>query len=169
MNTLFLGVRTLHLLLAAIWFGTAVAMSLFVMPAIGQAGPDGGKVVVALIRRGFIAFIASVSGLTVVTGFYLYWVFLDNPGFAASMGGRVLGAGGILGTAAAAIVASVVGKNLKRSVATLQEAAQETDAARRAPLLERAGQFRQKAAKGGRLVVGLLVITTVLMAIGHYV
>jgi len=169
MNTLFLGVRTLHILLAATWFGTAVVMALFVMPAIGQTGPDGGKVVAALIKRGFIPFIASIGGLTVVTGLYLYWVFMANPGFAASMGGRVLGAGGILGIAAAAIAGSVVGKNMKGAVALMQEAAAQTDAAKRAPLIERAGQLRQKATMGARIVVALLTVTITLMALGHYV
>ena len=53
MITLFLSVRVLHILLGATWLGAAVVVSYFVLPAIEQAGPDGGKVVNGLIRRKF--------------------------------------------------------------------------------------------------------------------
>ena len=71
--------------------------------------------------------------------------------------------------AAPAIAGSVVGKNMKGAVALMQEAAAQPDAARRAPIIERAGQLRQKAAFGARIVMGLLTVTITLMALGHYV
>ena len=116
------------------------------MPAMKAAGPEGGKVGEQLVRRGFPQFAASVSGLTVVTGFYLYWVLTSgfDPALSGSMKGRVYGAGAVLGLIAAILAGAVVGKSMKRAVALMKEAGAEADAARRAPLLEKAGQLRTK-------------------------
>jgi hypothetical protein len=171
MNTLFLSVRVLHILLGATWLGAAVVVSLFLLPAIEQAGPDGGKVVAGMIRRKFDKFIPSIGGMTVLTGFYLYWHYTDgfDPATSASMGGRVFCAGGILGTVALIIAGSVVAKNMRKVVALMKQAGETTDAHTRAPLLEQAGQLRRKAGAAGRIVAVLLIVTIVLMALGHYV
>lgn len=171
MNTLFLSARVLHILLGATWLGAAVVVSFFLLPAIEQAGPDGGKVVAGMIRRKFDKFVPSIGGLTVVTGFYLYWHFTNgfDPVASGSMGARVFGAGGVLGTIALIIAGSVVARNMRKVVALMKQAAETTDAQIRAPLLEQAGQLRRKAGKAGRIVALLLIVTIVLMALGHYV
>lgn len=171
MNTVFLSVRVLHILLGAAWLGAAVAMSFFVLPAIREAGPDGGKVMAGVLRRRFDLFVPSIAGLTVVTGLYLYWHLTDGfaPGLSGTMSARVFGAGGVLGIVAAVLASAVVAKNVKRAMALMQEAARQPDAGTRAPLLERAGQLRNKAARAGRVVAILLIVTIMLMAVGRYV
>ena len=172
MNALFLSMRVLHVLLGAAWLGGAVLLSFFLMPALKEVGPDGGKVVVALIGRRLDAYIASIAGLTVLTGFYLYWVVTGgfDPSASATMRGRVLGMGGVLGLAAAIIGGSVVARNMKKAVALMTQAAGTTDAGARSALLAQAGQCRQKAATGGRIVAVLLILIVVLMVIGgHFV
>lgn len=171
MNTFFLSVRVLHILFAATWLGAAVVVSFFLLPAIEQAGPDGGKVVAGMVRRKFDKFVPSIAGMTVLTGLYLYWHFTAgfDPAASASMSGRVFGAGGVLGIIALIIAGSGVAKNMRKVVALMKQAAETADAHTRAPLLEQAGQLRRKAGAAGRIVVVLLVITTVLMALGHYV
>src|SRR5437763_9946864 len=57
MNGVYLSVRALHVLFGAIWLGMAVFASFFVMPAIQEAGPEGGKVMAILMRRGLPKFI----------------------------------------------------------------------------------------------------------------
>jgi len=78
MNAFFVSVRVLHILLGAVWLGAAVLVSLFVMPSIREAGPDGAKVMAGLGRRKIHVFIASISGLTALTGVWLYWHFTDG-------------------------------------------------------------------------------------------
>lgn len=170
MNTFFLSVRVLHVLFGAIWLGTAFFMTFMVMPAVRDAGPDGAKVVQGLGRRGIVPFIAAISGLTALTGLWLYWRFTDgfDPGLSASMGGQVFGTGGVLGLAAAVIAASVVGRNLKRVLALVDQM-EKTEPAGRAALMDQLQRHRRKAAAGGRIVVVLLILTIMLMALGHYV
>src|SRR5688572_26579415 len=170
MNTFFLSVRVLHIVFGALWLGAAVFVSLLLVPAMRDAGPDAGKVMLGLGKRRIVTFIASISGLTVLTGLWLYWRYTDgfNPAFFRSPGAHIFGTGGVLGIIAAVIASSVVGRNMKRAIALLKEA-ETTDAAARPALMARVGQHRQKAATGGRIVMVLLLITMVLMAVGHYV
>jgi hypothetical protein len=171
MNGLFLTVRVLHVFVGATWLGVAVFASFFVMPAIKDSGPEGGKVMAALAKRGLVAFIPSIAGLTVLSGIYLYWHFTDgfDPAISGSMGGRVFGAGGLLGLIAAIIGGSVVSRSMKKGLAIMGQVATTTDPAARASLLEQAGQLRQRAGTAGRIVAVLLTITIMLMALGHYV
>ena len=171
MSGLFLSVRVLHILFGALWLGGATLLSFFLMPALRDAGPEGGRVMMGLIRRGLAAFIPSIAGLTVLSGIYLYWHFTDgfSPVVSASMGARVFGAGGVLGLVAAIIGGSVVGRSIKNAVGFMTQAAGAKDADARASLMQRAGQLRQRAATGGLIVSVLLIITIILMAIGHYV
>jgi hypothetical protein len=171
MNELFLSVRVLHVLVGATWLGVAVFASFFVIPAIQETGPDGGKVMAALVRRGLIAFVPSIGGLTVLTGIYLYWHFTDgfDPGLSASMGGRVFGTGGLLGLVAAIIGGSVVTRSMKKVMALTTQAGTIADPAARASLMQQASQLRQRAGTAGRIVAVLLIITIILMSMGHYV
>ena len=171
MNGLFLSVRVLHVLVGGTWLGMAVFASFFMTPAIKDAGPEGGKVMAALAKRGMVAFIPSVAGLAVLSGIYLYWHFTDgfDPAVSRSMSGRVFATGGLFGLIAAIIGGSVVSRNMKKVLAIMSQVATTTDAAARASLMEQAGQLRQRAGTAGRIVAVLLIITTALMALGHYV
>ena len=141
------------------------------MPAIQDVGPDGGKVMAAMARRGLITFIPSVAGLTVLTGIYLDRHFTDgfDAALSGSMGARVFGTGGLLGLIAAIIGGSVVSRSIKRVLALMGSVATTTDAAARASLLQEVARFRQRAGTAARIVAVLLMITVVLMALGHYV
>jgi hypothetical protein len=171
MNYLFLGMRVLHIVFGAAWLGGAVAASLFFMPSVKDAGPDGGKVMLAMVRRKFPVYVASISGLTVLTGFWLYWRFTSgfDPGMSASNGGKVFGAGGVLGLIAAILVVSGVTRNMKGALKAMGDAATTTDANARAALLQQAAARRQRATVFGRIVAVLLILTAMLMAVGHYV
>jgi hypothetical protein len=171
MNALFLSARVLHVLLGAAWLGAAVLVSLYLMPAVQDAGPEGGKVMAALAARRLDAYIASLAGLTVLTGFYLYWHFTNgfDPGISSTMGGRFFGIGGVLGLASAIIGGSVVARSIRKAVALMKQAAGAADAAARSSLMAQAEQCRRRAASGSRIVAVLLIVTIALMALGHYV
>jgi ABC-type transport system involved in multi-copper enzyme maturation permease subunit len=170
MNTLFLAARALHVLLGATWLGMAVSTSFFLMPAIQEAGPEGGKVMLGIARRGLDAFIGSVAGFTILSGFYLYWHFTAgfDPGISASMGGRVFGLGGILGLVAVIVGGSVVSRNARKILALAKQAA-TADPGTRSQLMQQVEGLRKRVATGGRVVAVLLIVTIVLMTLGHYV
>jgi len=170
-NLVFLAVRVLHVVFGAAWLGTAVAGSFFFLPSVADAGPDGGKVVVALARRKFLVYIASVSGMAVLSGFWLYWRLTNgfDPGMSASNSAKVFGAGGLLGLVAAILAVSGVSRNVKKVLRIMGQVAGTPDEKARAALLQQAAKHRQTAAIIGRIVALLLVLTAMLMAVGHYV
>jgi len=63
---IFPGLRALHVLLAAIWIGSAVFISYLLMPAIEQTGPSGGQVMMKMNARGITPYMAVLGGTTVV-------------------------------------------------------------------------------------------------------
>ena len=115
MNTLFISVRAVHILLAAIWLGAAFVTALFLGPAVQDAGPAGGAVMSGFMKRGFEKVMASFGGITVLSGAWLYWRM--TQGFDASLMsshiGLMFGAGGVLGVAGAVVGGSVVGRSSK--------------------------------------------------------
>lgn len=169
--TLFLTIRVLHILLAATWFGAAVAMIFFVVPAIKDAKAAGGAVMAGVQSRKYSAIMQSIAGLTVLTGFYLYRRFTNHfdPEMSGSMGGRVFGMGGIAGILALVIGASIVGRTMGKIGDTMAKAATLPDGAEKAALIASTGPMQARAEMFGKLVILLLLIAIVAMSLGHYV
>jgi len=98
-HMMHLVIRELHILCGALWFGIAVFGALFLGPAVESLGPDGGKVMQALQKRGFIVFMPVIAVLTLVSGFYLFYVATGgfNPDLARTHAGRSYSIGGGIG------------------------------------------------------------------------
>src|SRR5215471_15514870 len=98
-SLVFLSVRALHVLLAATWVGTIAFIYLIMMPALEELGPTSGSVVVALARHRIHVFIASIGGITVLTGIWLLWRFTGgfDPAASGTMAARVFSTGGLAG------------------------------------------------------------------------
>ena len=167
---LFLLIRAAHVLLAALWVGATFFVTYFLFPSLQETGPAGGPVMGALMRRKLPAFQASLGGITVLTGFYLYYRFTSgfDPVVSGSRGGIVFGTGGICGLAALIIGGAVVGKNAHK-MSELGARLATAPEAERAALAAQMATHRSRAATAGRLVMILQMIAVVLMAIGHYV
>src|SRR5580692_1511025 len=85
MTVLFLSMRALHVVCAALWLGSVAMLGLFVMPAIDRLGANAGTVMTNLQQTGLNAFMGSIGGLTILSGFYLYWHF--TAGFDPTLSG----------------------------------------------------------------------------------
>jgi hypothetical protein len=166
---IFLALRVLHILTAALWLGAVVLISTFLMPTIQQAGPAGGQVMAGLARRGLHTFMATLSGITILSGLWLYWRFTGGLDPAISGGGVAFGVGGAVGLAAGIVGGAIVGRSGKSVVALAAKAAALPEGAERALLLRTAEGLRQRLVTGSRVTIVLLVVATVLMAVGHYV
>lgn len=172
MNAIFLPLRVLHVLCAALWLGASAALGLFVMPAVARLGktPDASKFLSALMRTGLAAFMASVGGLTVLSGLYLYWHLTGgfDPTLSKSASAITFGSGGVLG-----IIAGILGGRLGGSMRKLEALSETlvltTDASARTRLEGEVDQLRASATTHGQIVFGLLIVTIILMALGHYV
>ncbi|TAK14492.1 MAG: hypothetical protein EPO35_09380 [Acidobacteria bacterium] len=168
---LFLLMRVVHILLAAIWFGAAVAMMFFVIPAIKDAKQAGGAVMAGVMSRKYPAIMQSIAGTTILTGFYLYWRFTGgfDPVLSASMGGRVFGTGAVSGILALIIGATLVAGSMKKAAAAMAKAGSMPDGPEKAALVASVAPLQARAEMFGRIVIVLMVIAIVTMSIGHYV
>jgi uncharacterized membrane protein len=100
MFALLIAMRLVHVLTAIFWVGTALYMTLFLYPAVRDAGPAGGAVMAGVMRRRLPQKMAVVTLLTIVSGFVLYWLAGrgSDGAWYASRPAMVFGAGGIVGT-----------------------------------------------------------------------
>ena len=168
---LYLGVRVLHVLLAAAWLGTVGFVYLFLAPALDEAGPAGATLMVTISRRGFDVIIAVIGGVTVLTGLWLYWRFTGgfDPAAGATMGARVFGAGGVAGILAAIIGGAILGRTSKKLTALAAKAMATTDAAQRTGLMAEIAAAKRRMSVWGKTVFALQVVALTCMAVGHYV
>ena len=170
-SSVFLTLRVFHILFAAIWLGAVVFISMILMPVLEQAGPEGGAIMGRLEHRGLTKFMASIAGLTILTGIALYWRLTGgfDAGMSSTTEAKVFGAGAVLGLAAAIIGGAVVGRSAKRAAALGAKAASLPDGKEKAAVFAEIQQVRGRLVTFGRIVLILLVLTVTLMSVGHYV
>jgi uncharacterized membrane protein len=166
----FVIARMLHILLGAFWVGTMIFNTLFLAPALGEAGPDGAKVMAGVQRRRFMDVMPIVALLTIVTGVWLYWRASGgfSAGWSRSPMGRGYGAGGILAIIAFGIGVGVLRPTMARIGKLAAGAGQATDPAQREGLMAQIAGLRGRSTTAGRLVAALLVVATVLMGVARY-
>ena len=170
-SLVFLAVRALHVLLAAMWIGTIAFLYFFLVRVLDDVGAASWPVMASMLKHGISPLIASTGGLTVLTGIWLYWRFTGgfDPAASATIGARVFGAGGVAGILALIIGGAIVGRTATKVAALGAKAATTTDAAQRQQLLAEIGAGKRRMVLFGRIVFVLQAIALVCMAVGHYV
>jgi hypothetical protein len=167
---LFLGVRALHVLLAATWIGSTIFVTTLLAPAVDASGASGGHVMMNINRRGITAYMGVLGGMTIITGVYLLWHFAGSFGsITASHAGIAFGTGGASGILAGIIGGSVVGRSGVKIATLMREAATLPEGPAKAELVGRSAPLHQRIKTGSRVVIGLQLVALVLMAVGHYV
>ena len=161
--SLFAEIRALHILVAAAWFGAAAFVTLYLMPAVRQLGPQGGPVMAALEQRRFHVFMAANAGLTVLSGGWLYWTLTAGlqPGVVGSRMGLVFGLGGAAGLLAAILGGAVIGRGTKELARLAAEAGPGVPPSPRMQALQ--GRLRVAS----RLVLALMTLALLAMTLGH--
>ena len=162
--------RLVHVLGGVFWVGAMVFVANFLVPAVGDAGPDGGKVIAALMRRRFMTIIPIVAALVILSGLWLYWrassgfstdYMKSGPGHAYAIG------------ALCAITAFIIGMTVTRPATIrsiqLAQAAATAEPGEREKILETAQAARERGARYGRIIAVLLLLATAAMAVGRYV
>ena len=167
MTTFYLIVRFLHVLAGAMWVGMAIFSAFFLMPAIREVGPDGGKVMAALERRGVVALIPIIVIVTILSGLWLYWRYTGGftPEISRSHAGMAFGAGGAIAIVAAIIGIGVVSRSMAKATAMTKQAMAMPEAGR-ASTMTTIQQLRQRAMTGARIVAVLVIIVIGLMSVG---
>lgn len=161
--------RLIHVVGGALWVGMAIYSTVFLLPSVEEAGPDGGKVMAALQRRGILTLLPALALATLISGFWLYWQ--ASAGMAAGFGrsgtGIAFGVGGV-----AALVAYLLGivllrPSMMQAASLMAGAAGVSEDERRSRMAE-AARLRTRAASVGRMVTVLLLLALAAMAVARY-
>ena len=148
--------RLVHIVVGVFWAGTVIFNAWLLAPALRDIGPDAGKVMGALARRGMLVILPVTGILTILSGLWLYWhasVGFD-PAYMRSRPGMVYGLG-----MASTIIAFLVGIIVVRPMMAKLPTAEPAEAQK---IRARAGSMT--------LVVAVLVgVTVICMAVGRYV
>jgi hypothetical protein len=168
---LYLTLRVVHVLLAALWIGSTVFISLLLMPAIEMSGPAGGQVMVGLNRRGINAYMGAIGGITVLTGILLFWRYTAgfDPVLSGSRAGISYSIGGLAGLLAVIVGGAVVGRSAKKVMDIMQKAGPMAEGPERGRLMQEAAGLRQRLKTFGAVVILLQLIALVTMTIAHLI
>ena len=170
MDTSMVVGRLIHILAGVFWVGAMVFVTVFLIPAIRETGPDGGKVMAALTRRRFMQVMPVIALLTILSGLHLLGKVSNGfeVGYLRSGPGHAYGIGGGL-----AILAFIIGIAVTRpamiKAVKLAESAASADDDERAVIMAKAQAMRARGARAGVIVAWLLVLSTIGMAVGRYV
>ena len=160
MYWLVIVLRLVHVVSGALWIGMMAFSTYFLVPALGEVGPEGGKVMAALQRRRLMTVMPLTALATLISGFWLYARF--TAGSVGMMGtpiGLAFGLGGVAALIAFLIGIVLVRPAMMRAAALAQDPAGNKDGARR---------LRQRAESMSRLVAPLLFFALGAMAVARY-
>ena len=161
MHWLLVVLRLVHIVFGVVWVGMMTFTVFFLIPAIAEAGPEGGKVMAALQRRRILTVMPITALLTIASGIWLMLrVYGGMGGLLASRMGVTLNVG-----ATAALLAFILGIALMRP-AMARAAALAQDPAANKDEIQR---LRARGAAVGRVVALLLLLAAGAMAAARYV
>jgi hypothetical protein len=154
----------------ALWAGGVVFLSGFLMPALQQAGPAAaGPVMAGLVERRAMTYMPVVAGLTILSGFRLYWIMSDGFGaaYAESAMGLTFLVAGIMATIAF-IIGMVVTRPAMTRVATLAQQLPSTAETERPALQAEMQGLRARGRTASLIVAWLVVLAAAGMAVARY-
>ena len=167
---LFVVLRIFHIVAGVFWAGSMMFLANFLSPAINDAGPAGGPVMMALMKRNVFTIVPIAAILTILSGGWMFWI--DSEGMKGpwlhSHMSLFLSIGAVL-----ALIAFFVGMLFVRPLqmkifAMMGEIGPMPDGPDKQGRLAAVGAMRAKAFKGGKAVAHLLALCVLMMAIARY-
>jgi uncharacterized membrane protein len=166
MDPVVLILRFVHISAGAFWVGSALAMGLFVGPAV-QATAEAGQQLMRhlIVKSRFGTVLATAGGLTVLAGIVLYW--RDSAGFTSNWLSSGPGIGFGLGGVAATL-GLAAGLLISRNTSALIKLAAEFKGQPTPEQMQRMMVIRKSQAIVGPLNIILLILATIMMSISRY-
>jgi uncharacterized membrane protein len=164
MSNFDLIVRAVHVVGASIWLGAAFFVAWFLMPALRDTGPDGGKVMIAVQKRGWMAAIPIIATLTVLSGIWLYRPYMGDSGNAA----KTLGIGGVIAIVAYIWGAGITSPAMAKAAKLTAQLATMPDSPDKAATMATVQKLRQRGFIGARVVSVLVIASAILMTLAAY-
>ena len=162
--------RLVHIVSGCIWVGVGVFLPFFLIPSVEELGPEGGKLMGALQRRGMMTYLPLIAIMTILSGAWLIW--RDSAGqigpFLTSRFGMTLGIG-----AAAAIIAwglgmAITRPNMMKVGAAMQSLPSITNADERSKIMANVAALRASSNQASRIGAILLIVAAAAMATARY-
>jgi len=154
--------RFTHVVSGALWVGMMAFQTFFLMPALGEVGPDGGKIMGALMRRRIPIVMSVIALLTIISGIWLFQRLSGGNGEALMA--TPMGKGFALG-GAAALLAFLYGVIVLRPA---MMRSMKLAAAGDPSLRTEIERLRARGATGSKIVAGLLFLALAAMSVARY-
>jgi len=163
--------RFAHVLCGVFWAGALMFVVVFLEPSVRASGPEGAKVMRALIQRNYLNVIPILGAITILSGLWLLWIV--SGGFSGAWFKSGAGTTLTLGSVAA-LVAFLIGVHVMRPTVLrmgpiVQAIAAAPDGAEKEAKLAQVQAMRRKVMLSGRWVASLLALAVVTMGVGRYV
>lgn len=161
--------RFAHVFFGALWVGMMAFQVFFLMPALGEAGPDAGKVMAALAKRRIPVIMPIIALIVLISGIWLFQRMSGgNMGaLMATPMGQAFAWGG-----AAALIAFVVGIVVMRPAMMrsmqLAESLPSVPPEQRATHSAEIQRLRSRGVVLGKVVTFLLLFALAAMAVARY-
>jgi uncharacterized membrane protein len=153
--------RFSHVFFGAIWVGMMAFQAFFLGPALNDVGPDGGKVMQAMMRRKAPVYIPIFALVTLISGFWLFARMSGGgPGLMRTPMGMAFGLGGVVALLAFLIGIFVMRPAMMKSV----RLAESRDPAAAAEIQ----RLRARGMVLGNVVTVMLLFTLAAMAVARY-
>jgi hypothetical protein len=169
-DPLIIVLRFVHVVFGAIWVGMVVLATFFLMPAIQEVGPDGGKVMAAVQRRGLMTVMPLLALGALISGIWLY--IRAGAGMPAEFGrspvGMAFGLGGLAAIVAWVLGVAVLRPSMLKAMALGQSLGPSASAEERQRVMGEAQRLRARAAAAGQATAYLLLFSVAAMAVARY-
>src|SRR5262245_31337713 len=142
----------------------------FLQPALLDAGPERGKVMAAVQRRGIMTVMPILAVATIISGLWLYLRAAggQHAAFARSGPGMAFGLGGLAAIAAFLTGIIVLRPAMLKAVALAQSLGPSATPEERQRVGAESQRLRARAAVAGKAVNHLLFFAVAAMAVARY-
>ena len=170
MDIMIVILRLLHVVLGVFWAGTIFFFAMFLFPTLGDMGPDAGKFMGALTKRRYPDIMPVIAGITILSGFLLYYRMSNgfDPAYMGSRYGMGYGNGGVTATLALIIGVAMLRPAANRMGKLMQSMPSAAAGPERDQMMAEVTRLRQRLATGSMIVTFLLLVTVILMAVTRY-
>lgn len=170
MDPLVIVLRFVHVVFGALWVGMIFFSTFFLMPAIQEVGPEGGKVMAAVQRRGLMTVMPVLAIGALISGIWLY--IRAGAGMPAEFGrspvGMAYGLGGLAAFVAWVLGMAILRPSMLKAMALGQSLGPSTSAEERQRIMGEAQRLRGRAAAASRATAYLLLFAVTAMAVARY-
>ena len=170
MDPLVIVLRLIHVVAGALWVGMVTFVTYFLQPALQETGPEGGKVMAAVQRRGIMTVMPILAVATLISGLWLYLLAAggQHAAFARSGPGMAFALGGLAAIAAFLAGMFVMRPAMMKAVALAQSLGPSATPEERQQVGAESQRLRARAAVAGKAVNHLLFFAVAAMAVARY-